>query len=105
MRGQGAIRGLRAVLDCNCDEGVLASEEQKLAVLRRMEAHLERSAGHQAAMVAQLQRSNICQEQILELKNRKLDIQERRLILAEACFIQGPPIPDILAGLPEAQGG
>ena len=106
MRGQGAIRSPGAALEpCGCGEAVLASEQAKLTVLRRMEAHLERSACHQAAMVAQLQRSNVCQEQILELKKRKLELQERQLMLAEARFIQGPPIPNILTGLTEAQGG
>ena len=90
MRGQGAVGRPGAALEpCNCSEAVLASEQEKLAVLRRMETHM-------VAMAAQLQRSNVCQEQMLELKRRKLDLEERRLLLAEAQFIQGPLIPNIL---------
>ena len=69
MRGRISRQG---VVRCNCHEDLLQLEKEKLVVLRGIEAQLERS--------------NNLQQEMLNLKRAKLDLQLRHVALAEAQF-------------------
>lgn len=78
----GGLTRRPCVTACTCSEALLGLEREKLAVLRAIEA--------------QLQRQSAVQEEMLQMKREKLELQRRQLALAEAQLNQpsiSVPIP------------
>ena len=95
IQGRRSLQAALTAPTCSCSERLLRGERKKLVLLQGIEAQLKETNSH-------LERSNALQEELLAIKRRKVEMEEKRLLLAEAQFIQGggafpvplPTVPD-----------
>ncbi|XP_030294127.1 uncharacterized protein LOC115594287 isoform X2 [Sparus aurata] len=69
---RGGVTGRPAITTCTCSETLVRMERKKLVVLRGIEGQLER----QTAL----------QEEMVRIKQERLELHRRQLVLAEAQF-------------------
>lgn len=72
VRMRGGSRWRPAITTCTCSETLVRLEREKLEVLRGMEGHL--------------QRQTALQEEVVRMKQERLELHRRQLALAEAQF-------------------
>lgn len=110
VRMRGNMRGGRPTLTrCTCSERLMASEEEKLVVLRGIEAHLALcSATQQQLLALQTERIALQREKMalrreeMALRREEMELQRRRVALAEAQFAR--PSISVPIILPQGSG-
>ncbi|KAL2093129.1 hypothetical protein ACEWY4_010441 [Coilia grayii] len=110
VRIRGTMRGRRPTLtSCTCSERLMASEEEKLVVLRGIEAHLALcSATQQQMLELQTERIVLQREKMalrreeVALRREEMELQRWQVELAEAQFAR--PSISVPIILPQGSG-